>query len=301
MDSDTLLDCGRASLRLYRLVSHRQVWRSLLRNISEFSEEKVEKLVVFVKKGGPDMRPETVKGSPKMLQEVLKEAARRIKFCDRRDQRDRRQSCKHPSHQGTEEGIIQLVKITVTVQGWGCETFEVDGTRLEELTQLAEALGEKFTMVEVQDYNSMNYNIDTFKKITAHMEKQEEKLVRLETQNVHLTSLREVVEIFLVLQERCIEWKVTICTMGSIPDDDPDYEEHWACLDQICTKNGHISILFFYKCQGTVNLESVRKAWEISGMMNIISDADHHLVTLRGGRNADDLEAEWQQVVEALQ
>ena len=300
MDSDTLLDCGRASLRLYRLVSHRQVWRSLLKNVSEFSEEKVGELVVFVKEGGPCMRPETVKGSPEMLQEVLKEAARRIKFCDQRDQRDRRQSCKHPSHQGTEEGIIQLVKITVTVQGWGCETFEVDGTRLEELTELAEALGEKFTMVEVQDYNSMKYNIDTFKKIATHMEKQEEKLVRLETPNVHLTSLREIAEIFLVLQERCIEWKVTICTMGSIPDDDPDYEEHWACFDQICTKNGHISILFFYKSQGTARLESVRKAWEISGMMNILSD-DLHLVTLRGGRDADDLEAEWQQVVEALQ
>ena len=49
-----------------------------------FSEEKVEELVVFVINGGPDMMPEMVKGSPEMLPEILKEAAVRIKFCDRR-------------------------------------------------------------------------------------------------------------------------------------------------------------------------------------------------------------------------
>ena len=49
-----------------------------------FSKEQGEKLVVFVINGGPDMMPEMVKGSPEMLPEILKEAAVRIKFCDRR-------------------------------------------------------------------------------------------------------------------------------------------------------------------------------------------------------------------------
>ena len=171
MDPDTLLECGRASLRLYRLVCHRQVWRSLLKDISEFSKEKVEDLLVFATKGGPDMTPEMTKGSPEMLPEILKEAARRIKFCDRRP------GSEPPSQQGqrAEGQIIKRVKVTVTVQGWGCETFEVDGTRLEELTGVAEAVGEKFSTVEVNDYNSLETKIDTFRKIAAHLEKQEER------------------------------------------------------------------------------------------------------------------------------
>merc|ERR1712112_549501 len=122
MDSDTLLDCGRASLRLYRLVCDRKVWRTLLKNISDFSKEKVDDLLVFATEGGPDMTPEMTKGSPEMLPDILKEAARRIKFCDRRQSSEQRQ--------GDERRIIKQVKITVTVQGWDSETFEVDGTRL---------------------------------------------------------------------------------------------------------------------------------------------------------------------------
>ena len=60
------------------------MWRWLLKDLTVFSEEKVEELVVFVISGGPDMMPEMVKGSPEMLPEILKEAAVRIKFCDRR-------------------------------------------------------------------------------------------------------------------------------------------------------------------------------------------------------------------------
>ena len=52
---------------------------------------------------------------------------------------------------------------------------------------MAEAVGEKFTMVEVKDYNSMNDNIDTYRRIAAHMEEQEERLVLLETLNFSLT------------------------------------------------------------------------------------------------------------------
>ena len=82
----------------------------------------------------------------------------------------------------SELGDDDQVKIKVAFQGWGaCETFEVDGTRLEELTKVAEAVGEKFTMVEVHNYNTMQYNIDTFRAIAAHMEKQEERLSKLDT------------------------------------------------------------------------------------------------------------------------
>ena len=272
------------------------MWRALLKDVSEFSKEKVEELLVFATKGGPDMTPEMVKGSPEMLPEILKEAARRIMFCDRR------RGSEPPSQQGDEVQIIKQAKITVTVQGWGSETFEVDGTRLEKLTGVADALGEKFTMVEVQDFNSMNTNIETFRRIAVHMAKQEERLVRLETLNCSLSReiTREMAEIFSTLQKKCTEWKVTIFMMGSVQDD-ADPEEYWASLDKICNKNGHISILFFAKSQGIVSLESVRKAWEISDMLNIWTE-EHQLVNLRGGRVCDcDWEGEWGLAVEALQ
>jgi len=297
MDPNTLLDCGRASLRLYRLVCDRQVWRSLLKDISEFSKEKVEDLLVFATEGGPDMTPEMTKGSPEMLPEILKEAARRIKFCDRRS------GSEPPSQlgQGGEGQFRRLVKISVTVQGWGCETFEVDGTRLEELTGVAEAVGEKFTMVEVHDYNTLETNIDTFRKIAVHLEKQEERLVLLETINFNLN--RETAELFLTLQKKCMEWKVIFFTMSSVLDD-PDPEEYWAYLNKICSSNGHINILVFMKSQGIVRLESVRKAWEISDSMNIWTDDPlGPLANLRGGMATptDEREAEWEQAVEALQ
>ena len=299
MDSDTLLDCGRASLRLYRLVCDRQVWRSLLKNISDFSKEKVEDLLVFATEGGPDMTPEMTKGSPEMLPEILKEAARRIKFCDRRPGSEQASE----QGQGDEGGIIKRVKIAVTVQGWDSETFEVDGTRLEELTGVAEAVGEKFIMVEVHDFNSLETNIDTYRKIAAHLEKQEERLVLLQTPNFNLNTNTEMAEFFLTLQKKCMEWKVTIFMMGSVQDDS-DPEEYWAYLDKICSSNGHISILFFVKSQGIVRLESVRKAWEISGLMNIWTVTDvplEQLANLRGGRDCVDWETEWEKAVEALQ
>ena len=69
MDPDTLLNCGRASKRLFALVCDRVVWRHLLRKTDEFSKEKLYELAVFGKKGSPEMMPE-----------VVKEAARRILF-----------------------------------------------------------------------------------------------------------------------------------------------------------------------------------------------------------------------------
>ena len=132
-------------------------------------------------------------------------------------------------------------------EGWGaCETFEVDGTRLEELTKVAEAVGEKFTMVEVDNYNTMQYNIDTFRRIAAHMEKQEKRLSKLDTPLFNFTKrCRELAEIFLNLQNKCKEWRVVFFTLDSVRDD-PDSEEYWAYLERICSNSvGHICNLLW--------------------------------------------------------
>ena len=96
-----------------------------------------------------------------------------------------------------------------------------------------------------------------------------------------------------------MEWKVTVFMLGSVQDD-ADPEEHWARLDKICSNNGHISILFLAKSQRILRLESVRKAWEISYMLNIWRE-EHQLVHLRGGRVCDNREGEWEEAVESLQ
>ena len=75
MDSDTLLNCGRASERLFKLVSDRQVWRQLLKKIPEFSKSKVQELKGL-------QSPQGSKVSLEMMQEVAMEVARRIQFSE---------------------------------------------------------------------------------------------------------------------------------------------------------------------------------------------------------------------------
>ena len=132
------------------------------------------------------------------------------------------------------------------------------------------------------------------------MENQEERLAKLDTPLFNFTKrCRELADIFLSLQNKCVEWRVIFFTLDSVRDD-PDSEEYWSYLDKICSANGHICNLVVFKGQGTVKLNSVRKAWEISDMLNIYVDG-LQLVHVRGGRGADDMEAEWQRALEALQ
>ena len=62
-------------------------------------------------------------------------------------------------------------------------------------------MGKKFVMVEVHDYNSLETYIDTFRKIAAHLKKQEERLVLLDTPDFNLNTNREMAEFFLTLQK----------------------------------------------------------------------------------------------------
>ena len=72
MDTESLLNCGRANSRLYRLVCDREVWRRLLKGI-EFTKVRLEELKIFGQGVGRE-----VKGGPEMMPEVVKEAARKL-------------------------------------------------------------------------------------------------------------------------------------------------------------------------------------------------------------------------------
>ena len=155
MDPDTLLNCGRASPRLYRLVCDQEVWRHLLRGV-DFTEERLEELRLFgLGLFGIDRTLE-------MMPEVVKEAAQRFAL---------------PSP------IPGWVKVTISIQKtWGIpKALELDGRGLEELTKVAEAVGASFTITEVQAFRGLNFLVlPILRLIAAHLAQQEEILTKLE-------------------------------------------------------------------------------------------------------------------------
>ena len=70
LDPNSLLNLGRASDRLYHLVCDKKVWRSLLKKVEEFTEDRVRELSVFA---------ENSDSSQDLRQEVLRQVADRLK------------------------------------------------------------------------------------------------------------------------------------------------------------------------------------------------------------------------------
>ena len=131
-----MFNFGRTSKKLQRLVGDREVWVTHLQGISQFSKEVVEELAIF-----------GIKGSPEMMSEVLKAAGSRMQFPFNAD-----------------------VRVKVAIQGWGAPvTMDVAGENLEELTGVAQTVGAKFIMEEVEGF----WPIDRIlQKIISHVEDQ---------------------------------------------------------------------------------------------------------------------------------
>ena len=162
-DPKSLLNCGRASPRLYRLVCDPEVWRHLLKGIG-FSKKQMEELVLFAK------GLFGISGSPEMMSEIVKEAARR-------SQPDSLVS-KH------------IIKLTIAIQSWGApDTFEVDGSYLKELTRVAKAVGAKFTIVEVDNSETgfRRFPKPIFDLIDAHVARQDARLDNVSLNNASLS------------------------------------------------------------------------------------------------------------------
>ena len=168
MDSESLLNCRRASPRLYRLVCDQQVWRQLLTGI-EISSDRLEELLLFGK--GPfEINGQKWDGGsvPELMPEVVKEAARRF------------------ANQLRTATEWDRTRVSVAIQGWGTEdTFEMDGNLLEGLGRVAEKVGAKFKIVV---WNGGNFVfmafMDTFKMISSHIAQQEEKVLSLKFNQV---------------------------------------------------------------------------------------------------------------------
>ena len=169
MDPADLLNCGRASPRLFRLVCDREVWCHLLKEV-DITKEQVEELRLF----GRGLFG--IRGSPEMMEEVVKEAALRF-----------------PVFQFFHE-----VKMTIAIQSWGApETFEVDFVFLEYFTKVAEAVGGKFTITEIIDRSESVTGglvgllglggLSKCDLIAVHIAQQKERVHKLELTKVNLS------------------------------------------------------------------------------------------------------------------
>ena len=123
MDSDTLLQVGKMSARLYCLVLDRHVWRHLLKGV-ELDKEQVEVLAVF----GRGLFG--IQGSPEMMSDILKEATERSILL-------------------TGE-VKVIIEIQSSVNAGDLEVFEVDIRYLEELVSIAESVGARFTIKDLE-------------------------------------------------------------------------------------------------------------------------------------------------------
>ena len=109
----------------------------MIRQIDNFTKEKLEELVSF---GGGK--------SSEMMAEVVKEVANRFVFKTDED---------GGWHSG-KTGVIGkcLFKVKVTIQGWDKDTFEMGGEdHLKELNSVAQAVGTKFTIKEVATFRTL--------------------------------------------------------------------------------------------------------------------------------------------------
>ena len=123
MDSDTLLQVGKMSARLYCLVCDRHVWRHLLKGV-ELEKEQVDMLAVF----GRGLFG--IQGRPEMMSDIFKEAAERFLFLT---------------------GEVKLViEIQSLVNRGDFEAFEMDISYLKELMDIADSVGVKFTIKDAE-------------------------------------------------------------------------------------------------------------------------------------------------------
>ena len=115
MDSVTLINCAKASPNLLRLVCDKEVSRWMLKGIADFTEEKLEELLVVF----------STKRSSDMMAEVVKEAASR-----------------HVIVEDANTAERDSAQIRMAIQGWGATPgiYLVLADHLEELTRVTKTV-----------------------------------------------------------------------------------------------------------------------------------------------------------------
>ena len=282
MDPDTLLNCGRATRRLHRLVSDLEVWRSLLKGIGSFTKERLEELVRFGL-----VREEQ---GLEMKAEVLKEIASRFKLFPGNS----RLFCVYGG-----EAWANSYKVAVSIQGWGSlDTFEMGGEgHLKELIRVAQTVGSKFSIKEVTTYAPLPLGCmlrcgiagvarpETFHLISGLVGQQGgERLGKL---NLHSVLLQEHDDPFFSLLESSKEWKIQKL----------DFElchEYWTALARSASA-GHIGTIKFSTRNGKkICKEDFKKVWEI------VEKFEVDFAVLIGGGRGEEPKTSWEEAYKTL-
>ena len=253
----------------------RTVWLRLLNQTAEFSEEKLEELFNFVL---DKRRAITQIRRAELMPEVVRVAANKFPSSHPHDRR------------GSPPKIIW------TVEGWGTsETLEANN--LERLKDVATAVRINFTILEVQELDIRSrIGINNLKMIADHVKQQGVKLASFEMYETrcHLAAFNET---FLSLCKMSIRWKVQRLTVQTMTMSGYG----WLKLDDLAggsLDNGHIGHLAVCKTGEQVNLNALKRVWEIADEMLYIHDwLAGDRIQGPGGRG-EEREAVWQRVID---
>ena len=280
MDTYTLLKFGRCSSRLYNIVCSPEVWRRLLRGIEDYSEAKVRMLMLFARKGD----------FLNMMTEVLREISTRNMFTKGEDK----------------------VMLKVTIGGW-CEakTYDLcsDALRRLYMVEWESALvvpgGATMIVNEVKEFEGSKHPEIYTSDLGNHM--------RVQQSEVDLDSFE--VKKFgshwdsLVILRKCKTWLIHEFNLGNWRQSDnwtdDVVQRHWKYLASIADGGSIKMLLLGIRRSDSQSIYreiigSLRKIWEISDNMKITFD-DRSNIILRGGRNNENRDEHWQQLMEALQ
>ena len=242
------------------------MWLGHLQGIAQFTKEVVEKLAIF-----------GTNGSPEMMGEVLKAAASRMKICGK-----------------------TAARIKVSVQGWGNPvTMDLPGENLEEVMSVAQAVGAKFSVEEVEYFRSLEGPARESRKILQmvlnHMEDQEEMLAFTELHRVPLTlsqsdNVTPAEELFFALLKVSKRWKIG--KLGIL------FEDPLARFPMDLLAAGHIEQMCIGKWVMRLgNLDDLRRIWEITAKVTVYGTHGRPDTTLGGGKG-ENTDENWQRLLD---
>ena len=276
LDPDDLLNCGRASPRLYRLVSDWEVWAHLLKRVTQFSNERVEQLINF--------REESsrfgIVPRPKMIMEMVKEVALR---------------CQEEAL--AEEGPLgRGLRVTLALDNEeAAHTYEMTGFNYrEEFNRVATMV--EFTMFTILKVHTSGWEHDmntlrTLRMLAAQVERQDSRsLCKLEVKELILV-YSEPLKLLLELIKVTKEWKIeSVLVIHDIATNNEGFTDlaKWSA-------RGHVGTLvlsshFFYGRPRLIK-EDVKAIWEISEKIRVEGRR------VGGGRDKDS-NVTWEEVIE---
>ena len=283
LDPDDLLNIGRASPRLYRLVSDWEVWTHLLKRVTRFSNERVEQLINFREESsGFGIVPR-----PKMILEMVKEVAFR---------------CQEVLPLRGPLGRCWRVTLALDNEE-AAHTYEMTGYNYrKEFNRVATMV--EFTMFTIVRVHTSGWGADmntlrTLRMLAAQVERQDSgSLCNLEVEelilvsNTAYASYSDQMKPLLELIKASEEWKIeSVLVLHDISTSNKGFSDLAKC-----SARGHVGILALSSGSfGGPRLikEDVKAIWEISEKIGVNGNR------VGGGRDKDS-NITWEEAYESL-